>query len=144
MSSRIVTLECTRSTTKPSIDFLRISALHEEIRDLFGLLESESKVCDVNQKYHWINMVIIIFQQTVLFLSEKFFYYWNIQYNNWRINREKKLSAFSIWLITKKIHDNKALHQRSQGVKIWSINVGRGGEAKSVNDIFPWKAIALN
>ena len=31
MSSIIITLECTKSTTKPSIDFLRISALHEEI-----------------------------------------------------------------------------------------------------------------
>ena len=136
MSSRIVTPECTKSTTKPSIDFLRIRALHEE-------MESEDKVCDVDQKYHWINMVIIIFQQIVLFLSEKFFHYWKIQNSDWGINREKK-TLFFLHLVDCEENDNKALHQRWRGVKTWSINVGRGSEAKSVNDILPQKVIALN
>ena len=38
----------------------------------------------------------------------------------------------------------KALYKGSQGVKTWSINVESGNEAKSVNDILPWKAIAVN
>ena len=88
----IVVFECTKSTTKPPINICT-----KRSRDLFGLLESENKVCDVNLKYHWINMVII-FQQTVLFLSEKFFHCWKIQYSDCGIN-----TAFSTWVIAKKI-----------------------------------------
>ena len=112
-------------------------------RDLFGLLESENKVCDVNQKCNWINMVIIIVQQTVLFLSEKFFHYCKIQYSNWGINREKKTLCF-LHLTDCEETDNKVLHQRSGGIKIWSIKVGHGSEAKSVNNILSRKAIALS
>ena len=60
------------------------------------------------------------------------------------VSIEKKNTFCFLHLVDREENDNKALHQRSRGVKTWSINVGRGSEAKSVNDILPRKAIALN
>ena len=51
---------------------------------------------------------------------------------------KKKPSAISTWLIAKMGFARRVT--RCQNL----INVGRGNEAKSVNDILPRKAIALN
>ena len=59
------------------------------------------------------------------------------------VSIEKKTLCF-FHLVDREENDNKALHQRSRGVKSWSTNVERGSEAKSENDILPPKAIALS
>ena len=124
MSSIIVILECTKSTTKPSINFLRIRALHKEIKWPVHVwasrIRKQSMWCKSEvslNKY----MFIIIVRQTVLFLSEKFFHYWKVQYSDWGINREKKYSCL-LHLVDCEENDNKPLHQRSRGVQTWSID----------------------
>ena len=54
-------------------------------------------------------MVIIKFQQTVLFLSEKFFHYWKRQYSDWGTNRGKRNLCFP-HLADREENDNQALH----------------------------------
>ena len=125
MLSIIVTLECTKSTTKPSINILRISALitwpvwASWIREQSMWCKSEVSL----NKYghHHISTNCFILVREILPLLKN------------TIQR----------FVDRKENDNKALNQRSRGIKTWSINVGRGSETKSVNNILPRKAIAL-
>ena len=90
MSSIIVILECTKSTTKPSIYVFCISTLHKEIKwPVWASRIREQSMWCTSEVLLNRYMVIIIFQQTVLFLSEKLFHYWKIQYSDWDINKEK-------------------------------------------------------
>ena len=120
--------------------------MHKKYNKTFNrflaLLESENKICDVNQKYHWIVWSSSYFNK--LFYSCQRNSSITEKYNTaiW-VSIEKKTLCF-LHLDDREENGNKALHQRSRDVKTWSINVGRGSEAKSVNDILPRKAIALN
>ena len=143
LPSIIVTLECTlRSTAKLSINFLRISALHEEItcpvwssRIWEQSMWCKSEVSLNKYGHHHIstNCFILVWETLPLLKN-------TIQ----QLGYQQRKKLYFLHLTDREENENKALHQRSRSIKTWSINEGRGSEAKSVNDNLSWKAVALS